>query len=171
MSKVVRNKSNGYGYKYSSLADLAEEGVEIPKMRIKATEFGEYIEYFDGQDWQMGAKIVLIQSKQMNEAQAYGASLTYARRYTVQMAEMIACDDDDQVEAAKPEARKQSTTNGFTKQNKVNFAEVRAKLKTINTVSDLEDYWKSLGKLSDSQAKFLQNDFSRRKDEIIDGND
>lgn len=166
MSKIIRNKSDGYGYKYSSLADLAEAGVNIPKMRIKPTEIGEYVEYFDGQEWQMGAKVVLVQGKTMNAAQAYGASLTYARRYTVMMAEMIACDDDDQVERTKPTAQK---PNSDGVRNKVNFAEVRSKLQTIDSVDGLEDYWKSLGTLSDSQAKFLQKDFARRKDEINNG--
>lgn len=164
MSKVVRNKSDGYGYKYSSLADLADAGVNIPKMRIKPTEFGEYIEYFDGQEWQTGAKIVVIQSKQMNEAQAYGASLTYARRYTVQIAEQVACDDDDQVEKAKPSAAKKA--DGIAPANKINFAEIRSKLAMIETTEELESYWKSLGKLSDNQAKFLQRDFAKRKEQI-----
>lgn len=103
-AKVVKNTSTGYGYKYSNLADLAKAGVKIPKMRIKPTEFGEYIEYLDEQtgDWFLGARIVTFTSKGMNEAQAYGAALTYARRYTVQMAESVACDDDDAVEKAKP---------------------------------------------------------------------
>lgn len=170
MSKVVRNKSDGYGYKYSSLADLAEADVNIPKMRIKATEFGEFVEYFDGQEWQTGAKIVLISGKNMNEAQAYGAALTYARRYTVQMAEMVACDDDDRVEEAKPVAGKPKTdTRKFDK--KIDFAIVRAKLQSISDVSELESYWKSLGKMSESQSKFLQKDFARRKGEITNGNE
>lgn len=101
---VVANKSEGYGYKYSSLADLANAGVNIPKMRIKPTEFGEYIEYYDEKtkEWQLGAKIVMFESRSMNAAQMYGAALTYARRYTVQMAESVACDDDSAVEKAKP---------------------------------------------------------------------
>lgn len=163
MSKVVRNKSNGYNYKYSSLADLAEAGVEIPKMRVRPTEYGEYVEYFDGTEWQTGARVVVIESKTMNAAQAYGASLTYARRYTVQMAEQVACDDDDQVEHARPNENEQS---GKPAQTKIDFADVRAKLDTIETVDELEDYWKSLGKLSEKQSKFLQRDFARRKGEI-----
>lgn len=169
MSKVIRNKSDGYGYKYSSLADLAEAGVDIPKMRLKPTEFGEYVEYFDGKEWQVGAKVVLVQGKNMNAAQAYGAALTYARRYTVMMAEQVACDDDDKLERANPSTKEPNKPDSGT--NKVNFAEVRAKLQTIDNVEGLEDYWKSLGKLSDSQAKFLQKDFTRRKREINDGNE
>ncbi len=100
---IVRNASDGYGYKYSSLADLAEAGVDIPRMRVKPTEHGEFVEYLDANgEWQTGARIVLFTAKGMNEAQAYGAALTYARRYTVQMAGSVACNDDDAVEKAKP---------------------------------------------------------------------
>lgn len=112
-AKIVKNQSSGYGYKYSSLADLHRAGVTIPKMRIKADEYGEFIEYFDEKDgkWYQGARIVLFEAKGMNKAQAYGAALTYARRYTVQMAEKVACDDDDAVEKAKPVSSSKSSIN------------------------------------------------------------
>lgn len=109
-TKVVKNASTGYGYKYSSLADLAKAGVEIPKMRVKPTETGDYIEYWDGDEWQIGSKIELFEGKSMNKAQIYGAALTYARRYTVMLAKSIACDDDDAVEKAKPIAHKPSAS-------------------------------------------------------------
>lgn len=103
MSKIVTNKSDGYNYKYSNLADLHRAGVNIPKMRVRPTEYGDYIEYLDDKgEWQTGAKVVPFDSKGMNASQVYGAALTYARRYTVQMAEAVACDDDDEVERAKP---------------------------------------------------------------------
>lgn len=104
--KIVKNASSGYGYKYSSLADLHKAGISIPKMRVKATEFGEFVEYLDEKgEWQTGARVVPFEAKGMNASQAYGAALTYARRYTVQMAESVACDDDDAVEKASPKAQ------------------------------------------------------------------
>lgn len=165
MASVVKNTSQAYGYKYSSLADLAEAGIEIPKMRIKPTEFGEFIEYFDGQDWQLGAKVVVPEMKSCNAAQAYGSALTYARRYTVQMAQSVACDDDKAIETQGP-SKKNSQQSSAQPQNKVDFAEVRKTLAEIESVEDLEEYWRSLGKLSDNQAKFLQRDFAKRKEEI-----
>lgn len=114
-AKVVKNASSGYGYKYSSLADLAEAGIDIPKMRVKPTEFGEFIEYLDKDgNWQIGAKIVEFEAKGMNHAQMYGAALTYARRYTVHMAEHVACDDDKGVESSKPANGAQKRSSGFT---------------------------------------------------------
>lgn len=107
-TKVVKTATKAYGYNYASLADMAKDGVEIPKMRIKPIVGQDYIEYFDGTEWQLGAKIVVpANSKGINEAQAYGAALTYARRYTVQMAEQLACDDDAKLEAQAPKPKPQ----------------------------------------------------------------
>ena len=116
-AKIVANKSTGYGYKYSNLADLARDGVNIPKMRVKPTDNGDYIEYFDEttNEWQLGARIVMFDSKGMNAAQTYGAALTYARRYTVQMAESVACDDDDAVEKAKPISKSAGASQAFSR--------------------------------------------------------
>lgn len=95
--KIVKNASAGHGYHYANLADFARQGVEIPKMRIDAT--GDFVEAWDGEAWQRGAKIVMPgENRSMNAAQAYGAALTYARRYTVAMLGGIATDDDDAVE-------------------------------------------------------------------------
>ena len=120
--KIVKNQSSGYGYKYSNLADLHRAGIEIPKMRVKPTEFGEFIEYYDEEtkEWMTGAKIVEFEAKGMNAAQAYGASLTYARRYTVQMAKSVACDDDDAVEKAKP-IKKAPASNAKPSTNQINY--------------------------------------------------
>lgn len=98
--KIVKNASNAYNYKYSSLADLHKAGINIPKMKTGKDGDDEFIYYWDGKEWQQGARVVPIESKTMNAAQAYGASLTYARRYTVQLAEAVACDDDDAIEQA-----------------------------------------------------------------------
>lgn len=116
MGQIIGNKSEGHNYHYASLADIARQGITIPPMRI-APEFdkeghlvAEYVEALvatemdkDGriicEHWRKGARIVVPSSTRMNEAQAYGSALTYARRYTVLTLLGIACDDDDKVEA------------------------------------------------------------------------
>ena len=120
---IIGNKSEGHNYHYASLADIARQGITIPPMRI-VPEFdkeghlaAEYVEaliptpdYESPADerqrnggmknaWVRGARIVVPSSTRMNEAQAYGSALTYARRYTVLTLLGIACDDDDKVEA------------------------------------------------------------------------
>lgn len=117
-TKVVKTTTRAYGYNYASLADMAKDGVEIPKMRIKPVVGQDYIEYFDGTEWQLGAKIVVPASnKGMNEAQAYGAALTYARRYTVQMAMSLVCDDDSKLEAQPPKPWNKPNSTGLTNED------------------------------------------------------
>ena len=50
-------------------------------------------------------------------------------------------------------------------QNKVDFKAVREHLTTINTMDELNDYWRSLN-LTDKQAEVLKPDFAQRKIDI-----
>lgn len=185
-SKVVINSSQAYGYKYSSLADIANSGVKIPAMRVKPTEFGEYIEYKDEKgEWQLGAKVVIPEMKSCNAAQAYGSAITYARRYTVQLAMGIACDDDSKIETQFPENksnyRKTAQNNAratnartqtakpapvpTTKADEIFCVKVRSQLPKKKTVEELEAYWKEL-KLSQKYQAELKPYFAKRKEEI-----
>lgn len=108
--------SGSYGFSYASLSDLAKQGVKIPKMRVAVIDGQQFVEYFDGKDWQIGAQVVTdFESRGMNKAQAYGSALTYARRYTVQLAECVAVDDDKNVENAKPEPSSPKPVAGSSK--------------------------------------------------------
>lgn len=109
-------KSGGYGFSYASLSDIARAGFEIPKMRIKPTEDGrQFIEYQDKDDWLLGAEIITeFKSPGMNACQAYGSALTYARRYTAQLALGLSVDDDKNVETAGVEQRNQSSAKAYT---------------------------------------------------------
>ena len=112
MGQIIGNKSDGHNYHYASLADIARQGIEIPPMRVVPltdehgniqTANGQPIEYVEAYitqlgDWVRGARIVVPSSTRSNEAQNYGAALTYARRYTVLTLLGIACDDDDKIE-------------------------------------------------------------------------
>ena len=151
--KVVKNASQAYGYTYTSLADLAKAGIKIPKMRVKATEQGEYIEYWDGTDWQTGAKVVVPQMKGSNEAQMYGSALTYARRYTVMLAESVACDDDSKLETQDPEK-----SSGNAKGFHLDFEEVKAELEKMTTVGEVRIYYAKLmtNKMSDKQKDAIK---------------
>ena len=102
VNKLVKNNSKAYGYNYASLGDIVKQGFEIPRMRIVVHEGNDYIEYFDGENWQLGARIVVPEMRGSNEAQRYGSALTYARRYTAQMALQLVCDDDTKIETQVP---------------------------------------------------------------------
>lgn len=97
-SQIIKSASKGYSYNYASLADIAMQGHQIPKMRVGIYNEKEYIEYFDGKEWQLGARIIPLNNKQNNEAQNYGASLSYARRYTALLALQLASSDDNLVD-------------------------------------------------------------------------
>lgn len=133
--KLVGNKSSGYNYKYTSLGDLVLAGVELPPMRVAVLIDGEQnpildkngnpIEYIEvertivnekgeiiREGWIRGARIVVPSGNKMNEAQAYGSALTYARRYTALTVLGIACEDDNKIEVhSKEESEAQILTN------------------------------------------------------------
>lgn len=156
MNKIVKNASEGYGYHYASLADFARQGVPIPKMRITVDEFGEFIEYLDEEkNWQRGARVVVPEMKGCNQAQMYGSAVTYARRFTVALANAIATDDDDEIEKAKPVARK---TN-----NQIDFAEVRKQIKSATTEDEIVKIYQSIPQ---KLQQYFVDDCAKRKAEL-----
>ena len=120
----------------------------------------------DKGEWHQGAPLIVPEMKGMNAAQAMGSALTYARRYTAQMALGLACDDDAKLEKTKgaPEA------TGRVYGKKVDFRQVREKLQTIADMNELMTYWNELG-LSDKQANILKGDFAKKKEELGGRND
>ena len=99
---IVTNESEGYGYKYAALSDIAKQGFEIPMMKTDVNPINqkEYVWFYDKQmkAWIQGAQVVVPESKGMNAAQLYGSALTYARRYTVFLALGLASEDDRTIE-------------------------------------------------------------------------
>lgn len=161
-NKIVKNASKGYGYTYSNLADLAKAGIEIPAMKTQKIDGEEYVFAKVGDEWLQGAKVVEMEMKGMNPAQAYGSALTYARRYTVQLVFGIACDDDDAVEK-DGEARKRETNA-----NRIDFQTVRDEAKIIDDLESLQALYKSLNveKLSEKQQAVINKIIGDRKKEL-----
>ena len=161
-NKIVKNASKGYGYTYSNLADLARAGIDIPPMKTEKVGEDEYVFAKIGDEWIQGAKVVEMEMKGMNAAQAYGSALTYARRYTVQLVMGIACDDDDKIEQDGEARRKEVKTN------RIDFNEVREAIKVIDDVASLQDYYKGLGveHMSEAQQKYINGIIGKRKKEL-----
>lgn len=113
-NNVVVNSTQGYGYTYATLSDIALQGFAIPKMKTETdpVSLRDYVYYYDEdfKTWVRGAEIVVPESPKnsmgkdkMNAAQLYGSALTYARRYTVLLADQLATDDDKGIDEKKEE--------------------------------------------------------------------
>lgn len=108
-NNILKNTTEGYGYKYTSLSGIAEQGNIIPKMKVGTDEHNlkDYVYYYDKElnEWIRGAEIVVPENiitkdgkEKLNSAQRYGSALTYARRYTTLMALQLVCEDDKAIE-------------------------------------------------------------------------
>ena len=113
METTVSKNKQGYGYKYTDLAQI-HEYLEANGMRyiqfINRIDGEDYIftkRYIDGK-WDeeaiQGCKVVnATLSGKSNPAQEHGSALTYARRYSLLMAFGLATDDDDAESLTKPQ--------------------------------------------------------------------
>ena len=104
MFRVPKNKQ-GYGYKYADLSQihqlLEENGLSYYQF-VKCIDGNDYIMTVridaDGNESEpiQGCRVVeAVLSGKSNPAQEHGSALTYARRYSLQMAYGLATEDDD----------------------------------------------------------------------------
>lgn len=152
-NKIVKNNSKAYGYNYASLGDIVKQGFEIPKMRVAVHDGIDYVEYYDGENWQLGARIVVPDMKGSNEAQRYGSGLTYARRYTAQMALQLVCDDDTKIETQAPEKPKRT----------FNLKEADEKIRNAKTVEEVR---KIYAEAPEKLRPYLQKNCEAKKKEL-----
>ena len=102
MSTTIRKNSQGYGYRYTDLAEIHRHMDEV------GLRYFQEIETIDGEDFVIthilntddevirkcrGCRVVKVSGK--NPAQDYGSALTYARRYSLLLAFGLATADDD----------------------------------------------------------------------------
>ncbi len=160
--QIVKNASQGYGYSYSNLADLAKAGIEIPVMKTQRVDGDEYVFALIDGEWIQGAKVIEMEMKGMNAAQAYGSALTYARRYTVQLVKGIACDDDDKVEADGAAKRVDN------KNSKLDFDKIREQLDMLDDIESVKAYYEELKKIhqSPAQEKYINGMFNKKKAQV-----
>jgi len=189
--QIVKSESKAYGYNYASLADIVNQGFKLPIMETRNIDGETFMGWLDEPildkdgkiikeaTWHQGAPLIVPEMKGMNAAQAMGSALTYARRYTAQMALGLACDDDTKLEKTKgaPEPTGKvygnKVANAVKNQpsgggNKVDFDKVRLEVKKINDLGSLAGYWDSLN-LSEKQKQILRADFNKRREEIKGG--
>ena len=162
--QIVKSNSEAYGYNYASLADIVNQGFKLPVMETRNIDGETFMGWLDQEGkWHQGAPLIVPEMKGMNAAQAMGSALTYARRYTAQMALGLACDDDAKLEKTK--GAPQATGKVYGSGMKIDFNEVRARLTEIESVEVLEKYWSSLH-LTPKQQEVLKAPFAKRKEEL-----
>lgn len=169
-NQIIKAASKGYNYNYASLADIAKAGKKIPKMRIKPTADGDYIEYLDDAgEWQIGAKIVIPDMAKSNEAQKYGAAVTYARRVTAQLALSLVCSDDDKVET---HSKEDADRNEKRNTGRPTFDDIKAKLDKLKTIAEINVYAKEVSAIfpnpTDKQRHAITTMFTIRREEITE---
>ena len=123
-------------------------------MRVAVVEGNDYIEYFDGENWQLGARIVVPEMKGSNEAQRHGSAITYARRFTAQMALQLVCDDDTKIETQAPTNRPKQ---------KFDLKEADARIKNAKTVDEVR---KIYVEAPEKLRPYLQKNCEARKKEL-----
>ena len=107
METILNKNSEGYGYKYTDIAEihkyLEENGMkyyqEIQTSEINGFDYIMTYRFING-EWEekpkRGCRVVDATLQGIkNPAQEQGSALTYARRYSLLMAFGLATDDDD----------------------------------------------------------------------------
>lgn len=117
----IKKNAAGYGYKYTDLAEIHNYLEEA------GMTYYQYIEPVDGIDYIWTVPIIdgkeqparrgcrIIEAKlsgKDNPVQAYGASLTYCRRYSLLMAMGLATTDDDAACLTATEKQKKQSRKG-----------------------------------------------------------
>lgn len=133
MKSTIAKKTEGYGYKYTELADInkyCEDNNIRYYQEVETSEINQkdYIITYLVKDNETtkhrGCQIVeAVLSGIKNPVQEYGSSLTYCRRYSLLMALGLATEDDDGAsltqEPTKEEALEYTLTFGKHKGKKL----------------------------------------------------
>lgn len=142
MKSTIAKKSEGYGYKYTELADInkyCEDNDIRYYQEVETNEINQkdyiitYITKDEKTTKHRGCQIVEARLSGINNpVQAYGSSLTYCRRYSLLMALGLATEDDDGAslsEMTKEQAEKYT----------INFGKHKGKL-LADLIKDSDPY-------------------------------
>ena len=142
MKSTISKKTEGYGYKYTELADInkycEENGIRYYQ-EVETNEINQkdyiitYIQKDDVVEKHRGCQIVEARLSGINNpVQAYGSSLTYCRRYSLLMALGLATEDDDGASLTEEEM-----TEEKAKKYTLNFGQHKGEL--LKDLIDDED--------------------------------
>ena len=131
----LRKNKNGYGYKYTDLAEIhnyLEENNSRYRQKIERIDGDDYIftkriiNDIEEDEWLQGCRVVQATlSGKSNPAQEQGSALTYARRYSLLMAFGLATEDDDAQSLTR--TKKEATTEEVEWQVSEKVSDIEAK--------------------------------------------
>ena len=137
MKSTIAKKTEGYGYKYTELADInkyCEENNIRYFQEIETSEINQkdyivtYVTKEDKITKHRGCQVVdAVLQGIKNPVQEYGSSLTYCRRYSLLMALGLATEDDDAAKCGKKVEKKEEKVEGSQRivlLNKINELEL-----------------------------------------------
>ena len=142
--KTLPKDASGYGYKYTPLDTVVETitpllaavGLGYVQMPSNESESGLSLTtrliHISGQWMESTLNIPIPVVGKSNEAQAYGAALTYARRYALTAMLGIVADED--VDANMPSEKPAKKAKAKAKAKAASPSLPPAKLKELNTV-------------------------------------
>lgn len=148
-STTVSKNKQGYGYKYTDLAEI-HNYLESINMRyyqyIEPVGENDYIYTVpiqimeDGTEKELNARrgcrvIQATLSGKSNPAQENGSAITYARRYSLLMAFGLATDDDDAQSLTRYDNQQTKTTKKSTKPEK---SEEQLNQEMVNSVDQTQ---------------------------------
>ena len=158
LKTTVSKNKEGYGYKYTDLAQIHDylEGINARYIQqVKRIENDDYVmtkRCFNDvweDEWLQGAKIVdAVLNGIKNPAQEQGSALTYARRYSLLMAFGLATEDDD----AASLTQKKEVTEKEAKEYVFGFGKHKGK-KLIDLIEAEDNYIDWL--LNNSKDEYL----------------
>lgn len=139
MKSTIAKKTEGYGYKYTELADInkyCEKNEITYYQEVETCEINQkdyiitYLIKEGKEEKHRGCQIVdAVLQGIKNPVQEYGSSLTYCRRYSLLMALGLATEDDD----AQSLSEKKEPTQEEADSYKLNFGKFKGKtLKEVN---------------------------------------
>jgi len=124
MKNTIAKKTEGYGYKYTELADInkycQDNGItyyqEVETNEINQKDYiVTTLQYGDTEIKRRGCQIVqAVLSGIKNPVQEYGSSLTYCRRYSLLMALGLATEDDDAQSLSEPKEATEEDAKSWT---------------------------------------------------------
>jgi hypothetical protein len=137
METILNKNTEGYGYKYTDIAEihryLEENNMkyyqEVETNEINGQDYIMTYRFING-EWEekpkRGCKVVDATLQGIkNPAQEQGSALTYARRYSLLMAFGLATEDDDAQSLTRP--KKEATTEEVEWQVSEKVSDIEAK--------------------------------------------